>query len=47
MSPTLRLRVTVQDAWDEVMLEVPDTTPLGEVKRQALEATRITRPPDG
>jgi hypothetical protein len=47
MSPTLRLRVTVQDAWDEVMLEVPDTTPLGEVKRQALEATRITRDPGG
>jgi hypothetical protein len=47
VSPTLRLRVTVQDAWDEVMLEVPDTTPLGEVKRQALEATRIIRDPDG
>jgi hypothetical protein len=47
MSPTLRLRVTVQDAWDEVMLEVPDTTPLGSVKRQALEATRVTRDPDG
>jgi hypothetical protein len=47
MSPTLRLRVTVQDAWDEVMLEVPDTTSLGEVKRQALEATRIIRDPDG
>ena len=47
MSPTLRLRVTVQDAWDEVMLEVPDTTPLGEVKRQALEATRIIRDPGG
>ena len=47
MSPTLRLRVTVQDAWDEVMLEVPDTTPLGEVKRQALEATRVTRDPGG
>jgi hypothetical protein len=47
MSPTLRLRVTVQDAWDEVMLEVPDTTSLGEVKRQALEATRITRDPGG
>jgi hypothetical protein len=47
VSPTLRLRVTVQDAWDEVMLEVPDTTSLGEVKRQALEATRITRDPGG
>jgi hypothetical protein len=47
MSPTLRLRVTVQDAWDEVMLEVPDTTSLGEVKRQALEATRITQDPGG
>jgi hypothetical protein len=47
MSAILPLRVMVQDAWDEVMLEVPETTPLGAVKRQALQATRVTRDPDG
>jgi hypothetical protein len=47
MSPTLPVRVMVQDAWDEVMLELPSTTPLAELKRQALEATRITTDPAG
>jgi hypothetical protein len=37
----------VQDAWDEVMLEVPESTPLGEVKRRALQATKVTGDPDG
>jgi hypothetical protein len=46
MSAILPLRVTVQDAWDEVMLELPSSTSLGEVKRQALEATRVTRDPN-
>jgi hypothetical protein len=41
------LRVMVQDAWDEVMLEVPESTQLGEVKRWALQATKVTRDPDG
>jgi hypothetical protein len=45
VSTTLPLRVMVQDAWDEVMLELPSTTPLAELKRQALEATRITTDP--
>jgi len=47
VSPTLPVRVMVQDAWDEVMLELPSTTPLAELKRQALGATRITTDPAG
>ncbi|MGN6392394.1 MAG: hypothetical protein ACTHM9_09145 [Gemmatimonadales bacterium] len=45
MSGTLPVRVMVQDAWDEVRLELPDATPLADVKRKALAATRITRDP--
>ena len=45
MSDTLPVRVMVQDAWDEVRLDLPGTTPLTEVKRRALEATRVTRDP--
>ena len=36
----------VQDAWDQVKLDLPATTPLAEVKRQALQATRVTGNPD-
>lgn len=46
MSGDLLLRVTVQDAWDEVPLELPAATPVAELKRLALEATRVTRNPD-
>ena len=35
----------VEDAWDEVFLELPDATPLAELKRQALELTHVTRNP--
>jgi hypothetical protein len=41
----LPLRVTVEDVWDEVRLEVPPVTPVGEIKRQALAATHVRRPP--
>jgi hypothetical protein len=37
----------VQDAWDEVLLELPPGTLLAELKRQALEATRVTGDPRG
>jgi hypothetical protein len=47
MSALLPLRVMVQDAWDEVTLEVPESTALGEVKRRALQMTKVTRDPDG
>ncbi|HET6778324.1 MAG TPA: hypothetical protein VFH26_05510 [Gemmatimonadales bacterium] len=45
MTAPVAVRVTVEDAWDEVFLELPDGTPLSELKRQALERTHITRNP--
>jgi hypothetical protein len=47
MTAALPIRVMVQDAWDEVQLELPPATLLSEVKRQALAATRVTRDPAG
>jgi hypothetical protein len=46
VSATLRLRVTVQDVWDEVPLDLSSTTSLAELKRLALDATKVTRSPD-
>jgi hypothetical protein len=45
MSDTLPVRVMVQDAWDEVRLDLPGATPLSEVKRRALEAAKVVRDP--
>jgi hypothetical protein len=47
MTPLLPVRVMVTDAWDEVPLQLPTTATLGDLKRQALEATRIVRDPAG
>jgi hypothetical protein len=47
MSDLLPVRVMVQDAWDQVRLDLPGATPLADVKRRALEATRVTRDPAG
>lgn len=47
MTSPLPVRVMVQEAWDEVQLELSPTTPLGEVKRRALAATRVTGDPAG
>jgi hypothetical protein len=41
----LPLRVTVEDVWGEVLLELPDNLPVSEVKRQALELTKVRRNP--
>ena len=41
----LPLRVMVEDVWDEVFLELPDELPVSEVKRQALELTRVKADP--
>jgi hypothetical protein len=46
VSESLVLRVTVQDAWDEVPLDLPPATTVAELKRRALAATRVTRNPD-
>lgn len=46
-SPTVSVRVMVQDAWDAVDLELPAETPLAELKARALAATRVRRDPAG
>jgi hypothetical protein len=45
MTGVLPLRVTVEDVWNEVLLELPSGTPLSEIKRQALAASHVTRDP--
>ena len=42
MTAPLPLRVMVEDVWNEVRLELPTTTPVSEIKRQALVATHVT-----
>jgi hypothetical protein len=46
VSQNLRLRVMVQDAWDEVPLDLPAGASLAELKRAALDATRVRQDPD-
>jgi hypothetical protein len=43
----LPVRVMVQEAWDEVRLNLPAATLLAELKRRALEATRVAGDPAG
>lgn len=45
MTGIVPVRVTVEDVWDEVWLELPAETPVGEIKRQALALTRVKRDP--
>jgi len=47
VSAPVPIRVMVHDVWDEVRLALPPSTPLSEVKRRALDVTRVRRPPDG
>jgi hypothetical protein len=35
----------VEEAWDEINLNLPNETRLGELKRMALEATKVPRDP--
>ena len=44
-TPTMPVRVMVQDAWDEVYFDAAPATSLGELKRAALNAARVTRDP--
>jgi hypothetical protein len=41
----LPLRVTVEDVWGEVLLELSDDLPVSEVKRQALDLARVKGDP--
>jgi hypothetical protein len=45
VTSVLPVRVMVEDVWDEVWLELPADTPVGEIKRQALALTRVQRDP--
>ena len=36
----------VQDAWDEVPLDLPPAASVADLKRAALEATKVNRDPD-
>ena len=47
MSGTLRLRVTVQDAWDAIPLELPASTPISDLKLRALAMAHVTGDPQG
>ena len=42
----LPLRVMVQDAWDEIPLDLPASTSLADVKRRALKAAQVYRDPN-
>ena len=45
MTATLPLRVMVEDAWDEVLVEMPPATTVAELKRRALQLTRVKGDP--
>lgn len=45
MTGAVPVRVMVEDAWDEVVLELSEATPLAELKRAALQLTRVERNP--
>jgi hypothetical protein len=45
MTTVLPLRVMVEDVWDEIALELPTATPVGEIKRQALAMSHVQRDP--
>lgn len=45
MNGAIAVRVMVEDAWDEVFLELPGETRLSHLKREALERTHVKRDP--
>jgi hypothetical protein len=47
VTAALPVRVMVEDAWDEVFLELPSGTALAELKRVALDRTHVRRDPSG
>ncbi|HEY6947722.1 MAG TPA: hypothetical protein VI297_02805 [Gemmatimonadales bacterium] len=46
MTDTVPMRVTVLDAWDAVTLDVPLSTSLADLKREALARARVRGDPD-
>ena len=47
IAPAVPVRIRVQDAWDEVDLELPSETTVEELKTRALRSFRIRRDPGG
>lgn len=45
MTGAIPVRVMVEDAWDHVVLELPEGTALRAVKQAALELTHVKRDP--
>ena len=45
MIGAIPVRVMVEDAWDHIVLELPEGTALGAVKRAALDLTHVKRNP--
>ena len=43
----LRVRVRVLDAWDDVVLHLPASVRVSEVKQRALDAAHVTGDPGG
>ncbi|MDH5284502.1 MAG: hypothetical protein OEW80_11545 [Gemmatimonadota bacterium] len=43
---TVPVRVMVEEAWDQVTLDLPLTTPVAEAKARALTLTHVTGDPD-
>jgi hypothetical protein len=45
VSTDLELRVRVLDAWDDVVLRLPPSTPISQLKQLALDAVHISDDP--
>ncbi len=45
MTGSVPVRVTVADVWDAVPLDLPPSTSLAELKREALRRTRVRHDP--
>jgi len=46
MTGSVPVRVTVADVWDTVPLDLPPSTSLADLKREALLRTRVRHDPD-
>ena len=46
MTPTLPIRVTVLDTWDEIRFDAPVSTRITDIKRDALSRARVVGAPD-
>jgi hypothetical protein len=47
VSGVLQLRVRVLEAWNDIVLDVPGATLIGDIKRRALDAAHVTADPAG